>query len=231
MKQKEQYTLTELYDNLEITLTELSKRSDMSHGTLTRIRDGIPARRSTVNKLLRIFSEIYGIELSVDNVSGIALESKGRHEKIQSLPSQKPKETPISTMPLVGMSEIERPQNRPVEPKKRAYVKKNKEKKSTLPDGCILATDFAKIHGLPRETFRDHMIIGLGPGVPWGMGNEMTVEKDHADYSERQNPSRPKEKEKYLTQEQQAGTIQFWKRHDVLYSQCDRADCPCHETK
>lgn len=76
MEQKEKYTLSELYDNLDIPLTELHRRSGMSEGTVTRIRDGYAARRSTVNKLLRTFSQIYGFPLSIDNVSGILLEDK-----------------------------------------------------------------------------------------------------------------------------------------------------------
>src|SRR6266480_6188324 len=154
MKQKESYELEELYDNLDLTLTELSKQSGLSHGTLTRIRDGVPARRSTVNKLLKVFSSIYGVELSIDNVKGIALEAKGKHEK-----EIKP---PVLPTPIDKTAQPVKPQNRTTEPKKK--------KQPNLPEGAILAIDFARNHGLPLTTFRDHMLIGLGPGVPWGMG-------------------------------------------------------------
>src|SRR2546430_13083972 len=68
-----QYTLKELFDNLEITLTELSRRSGISDVTLISIRNGKSARRSTINTLLRTFSELYGIKLTLKNVSGIII--------------------------------------------------------------------------------------------------------------------------------------------------------------
>ena len=71
-----QYTLKELFDNLEITLTELSRRSGISDVTLISIRNGKSARRSTINTLLRTFSELYGIKLTLKNVSGISIQGK-----------------------------------------------------------------------------------------------------------------------------------------------------------
>src|SRR5205807_5132518 len=71
-----EYTLRGLYDKLGITLAELSRRSGISDVTLASIRDGKSARRSTINTLLRTFSEIYGVELSTDNVSGIVIKDK-----------------------------------------------------------------------------------------------------------------------------------------------------------
>ena len=86
MQRKEKYTLEELYDKLPIPLTELSKRSGKSHGTLTRIRDGEPARKSTINRLLMVFSEIYGLELSTDNVTGFTLEGRQQESAEKSNP-------------------------------------------------------------------------------------------------------------------------------------------------
>jgi predicted DNA-binding transcriptional regulator AlpA len=108
----------------------------------------------------------------------------------------------------------------------RANVKANN---AGLPQGCILASKFAKAHGVNERSFYDYMVIGLGPvgTVPWGMGNETAPEKDHVQYSERPKPNRPKEKERYLTADQQEDAIRFWKRHDVRFSQCDRPDCQC----
>lgn len=105
-----------------------------------------------------------------------------------------------------------------------------KQKKDTgLPAGAILAIDFARNHDVKRETFRDHMTIGKGPGTVPGEETHPTLPiKDHVDYSERPKSGRPKEKEKYLTSDQQLEAIQFWKRHDVSYSQCERPNCPCH---
>jgi hypothetical protein len=76
MEHKESYTLKELYDSLEIGLSELGRRGSLSEVTVARIRDGHSARRSTINKLLRAFSETYGIKLSSNNVTGIHLQDK-----------------------------------------------------------------------------------------------------------------------------------------------------------
>lgn len=132
--------------------------------------------------------------------------------------AEKAKKQAISSKAIDDTKTIEKPQ--------KATTTR---KKADLPDGCILAFDFAKNHDVKRETFRDHMLIGLGPGIPWGMGNETTPEKEHVDYSERPKPSRPKEKERYLTNNQQLATLEFWKKHKVNFSQCEREDCPCHQ--
>jgi transcriptional regulator with XRE-family HTH domain len=186
MKQKERYTLKELYDNLPITMTELSKLSGKSHGTLIRIRNGEPTRRSTINKLLIILSEIYKLDLSLENVTDVVLEE--RQEKA----IEKAKN------PLV------KPAKQVVEkPPRRTYTRK---KDIGLPDGCVLATDFARAHGIAPTTFRDHMLIGLGPV------------KEQVDYSERDHPSRKGETERYLTPTQQAAALDFWRRHGVAFT-------------
>jgi len=76
MEQKDRYTLRELFDNLEITFTELSNRSKISNVTLGRVYKGFSARRKTINVLLRTFSEIYGVKLSQKNVEGIIIQGK-----------------------------------------------------------------------------------------------------------------------------------------------------------
>ncbi len=81
VEQKEMYTLEELYDSLEIALSELGRRGNLSEVTVARIRDGYSARRSTINKLLRAFSETYGIKLSLNNVTGIHLQNKKATKK------------------------------------------------------------------------------------------------------------------------------------------------------
>lgn len=203
MKVKESYTLEELCRGLSITLKKFCQMAGITEGTLINLRQGYSGRQSTINSILNTFSQIYGIEFSLENVTGITVQDKP-HQKGKKQPEQKT--TPYET------SETKGPKNRNIEPK-RAYT----PRKTDLPDGCMLATDFAKQHGIAPTTFRDHMIIGLGPGVPWGMGNEMTAEKEHIDYSERDHPSRKGEKERYLTPEQQTAALDFWKRHDVPY--------------
>jgi hypothetical protein len=211
VKQKEQYTLEELFNHLAVTVTELSNLAGMSEVTIRRIRHGYPARRSTANKLLLAFSKAYDRDLSVDNVVGIVLDERQRDEKV---------EKPSASPPVVQPTE---------KVEKRVYNRKQKD--SGLPTGAILATDFARNHGRNERSFRDDMVIGLGPGVPWGMGNEMTVEKEHVDYSERPKPSRPHEKERYLTSEQQKAAFEFWQRHNVSFEPCNDFACWCHTVK
>jgi len=176
MKQKEKYTLAELYDNLRIPYSELSRMARVNEGTLTRIRKGYAARRSTINKLLDAFSETYGIELSIDNVIGINLEEKQDDEDNQ--------------------------------PKVRTRARKRDSIDYELPSGCILAHTFARLHNVAPMTFRDHILIGIGKGLPSDL-------KDRVQVSERPKPGRPSERECYLTPDQQAAALEFWRRHGV----------------
>jgi hypothetical protein len=179
-------------------MTELSKLSGKSHGTLIRIRNGEPARRSTINKLLIVLSEVYKLELSLDNVTEIVLEE--RQEKATEK-AKKPKAKPAKVIP----------EKIP----KRTYTRK---KDTGLPEGCISATDFANKHGIAPTTFRDHMLIGLGPGtIPGEQGDPMLPVKEQLDYSERDKPGRKGERERYLTPEQQQKTLEFWIRHGVAF--------------
>jgi len=69
MQEKSMYTLRELFTNLPISLAELSRRSQVNEVTIARIRDGESiALRSTANKLLRVFSAVYGRTFTLDNV-------------------------------------------------------------------------------------------------------------------------------------------------------------------
>ena len=74
LDQKETTTIQELFDLLPITIAELGRQSGINEVTLARIRDGRPARRSTVNKLLLTLSDIYNRQLSVKNVTGINMQ-------------------------------------------------------------------------------------------------------------------------------------------------------------
>jgi len=69
MEDKRRYTMQDLFNNLPISIAELSRRSAVNEVTIARIRDGESvALRSTANRLLRVFSEVYGRPLSLDNV-------------------------------------------------------------------------------------------------------------------------------------------------------------------
>jgi hypothetical protein len=199
MKQKERYTLKELYDNLPITMTELSKLSGKSHGTLIRIRNGEPTRRSTINKLLLILSEVYKLDLSLDNVTDVVLEE--RQEKA----IEKAKKPPVKPAKVI-----------PDKSPKRIYTRR---KDPGLPERCILASEFAKLHGVAPTTFTDHMLIGKGPGtVPDELGDPMLPMKEQVDYSERDKPGRKGERERYLTPAQQSAALDFWRRHGVKFT-------------
>ncbi len=80
LEQKDKYTLQELYDELPCSLVELGDRSGISEVTVARIRDGKPVRRSTINRLLKSLSEIYGVNLSLRNVTGINVQVNKRLE-------------------------------------------------------------------------------------------------------------------------------------------------------
>ena len=97
--------------------------------TLTRIRGGLPARKDTINKLLIVLSDVYKLDLSTENVTGIVLEER------QQVTEKQPASSPAKTAKPVA----EKPQ-------KRAY----KPRKADLPEGCILASKFAELHGVPR---------------------------------------------------------------------------------
>ena len=67
---KKTYTAEELFRRLPISLSELARRSKISEVTAAKIRDGKTARPHTVNKMLATLSEVYGVELTIDNVTG-----------------------------------------------------------------------------------------------------------------------------------------------------------------
>jgi len=78
------YPIQELYDDLPCTLVELADKSGLNEVTVARVRDGKPARRSTVNKLLRAMSAILERELSLRNVTGINVQVNKRLGKNES---------------------------------------------------------------------------------------------------------------------------------------------------
>jgi hypothetical protein len=81
LQQKDRYNLEELFEELPCTLVALGDKSGLNEVTVARIRDGKPARRSTVNSLLRAFSDIYGISLTLHNVTGINVQVNKRIER------------------------------------------------------------------------------------------------------------------------------------------------------
>lgn len=89
LEEKSAYHVEELFDALEITLAEMARDSTLSEVTLARIRDGRPARRPTVNKLLSWFSRYYDRVFTTRNVSVTIQEKRGvqtRKKEEQSSP-------------------------------------------------------------------------------------------------------------------------------------------------
>jgi predicted DNA-binding transcriptional regulator AlpA len=152
--------------------------------------------------------------------------------KEQSLAHQSLSSPSLSPVPRDNSIQKEVAQNRSTT-KKRAYTKKTDVR---LPEGCVLATEFGIQHGIKRETFRDHMNNGLGPGLIHGpnVPEDGSVQiKDWVRSEERNKRVRQDgtvEKERYLTADQQAAALAFWRRHHVGFSQCERDNCPCHLT-
>jgi predicted transcriptional regulator len=71
MAENEEHTIENLFKRLPISVSELARRSGISEVTAAGIRDGKTARLHTINKLLATFSEVYGIDLTIDNVKGL----------------------------------------------------------------------------------------------------------------------------------------------------------------
>lgn len=80
MENKEMYSLSELFEFLPVEIRELGQMADINEVTVARIRDGKPARRATVNKLLNALSKVYQRPLSLRNVTGMNVQVNKRHD-------------------------------------------------------------------------------------------------------------------------------------------------------
>ena len=140
---------------------------------------------------------------------------------------------PLKIQSTDTMPQKEVAQNRPTIEKK-AYHRK---KETGLPEGALPATEFGLAHGVKRETFRDHMNNGLGPGLihgPYVPEDGSVLIKDWVHYEERNKRVRKDgtiEKARYLTRQQQQAALDFWKRHDVAFTECHDTRCWCHTVK
>jgi len=76
LEDKDSYTIKELIENLPYSLREFGRKHGLSEVTLARLRDGKPALRSTINKLLIALSEAYSKRFTVQNVSGIIIRGE-----------------------------------------------------------------------------------------------------------------------------------------------------------
>lgn len=96
MEDKNTYTLQELFDDLPMTIAQLARESEVNEVTLARMRDGKNTRRDTANKLLRKFSEIYGRQFNLRNVTGINVMVNKRLEKKAEREAAKSKGEPAA---------------------------------------------------------------------------------------------------------------------------------------
>ena len=81
MEELKSYPLDMLFEDLPISLLEMSKRAKINEVTLARIRDGKPTRRATANKLLLEFGKVYGRTFNLRNVTGINVQVNQRVER------------------------------------------------------------------------------------------------------------------------------------------------------
>ena len=81
LEEKDTYHIKELFENLDISIRELSKVSKINEVTLARVRDGKPTHRSTANKLLNSLSTIYGRPFYLRKVEGINVQVNRRLER------------------------------------------------------------------------------------------------------------------------------------------------------
>ena len=90
-----EYTIENLFKRLPISVSELARRSKISEVTAAAIRDGKTARLHTINKMLATFSELYGVTLTIDNVSGLHVLVGRYGEKKQTEENQTHRDLPI----------------------------------------------------------------------------------------------------------------------------------------
>jgi len=85
MKAKESYTFEELCNSLKMPMSKFCQMAGITQGTMARLRRGYPARRGTINILLDTFSQVYGLDFSLENVTGLSLQ-ENPHQKAEKPP-------------------------------------------------------------------------------------------------------------------------------------------------
>jgi transcriptional regulator with XRE-family HTH domain len=83
LEDKEIYTLRELIESLPCSLRQFGKDSKISEVTIARIRDGKPAIRSTINRLLMALSSVYGRRFTQRNVQGILIRGEAKNAEAE----------------------------------------------------------------------------------------------------------------------------------------------------
>jgi hypothetical protein len=144
MKEKDLYTFEELCSNLKMPMSKFCQQAGITEGTIARLRKGYPARRGTINVLLDTFSQVYGLEFSLENVSGLTPVEKTVIPVVE-----KAIEPPVNALPFSDTTTSARPQKRTVERKEKAEFALPDD----LPEGTMKLADFCRQHGVADSTF------------------------------------------------------------------------------
>jgi hypothetical protein len=114
--------------------------------------------------------------------------------------------TPVQTSMTDYVSGTPEPQKRISRASKASHGSRD------LPPGAILASYFARDHGVNERTFADHCKKGYGPS------------KELAPVSQRPKPSREYQTEFYVLPEQMPAVLDYWRRHGVKFSEAEGND-------
>lgn len=181
-----------------IGVTDRTIRDWIKEGKLTAHHPQPNRLAIAENDVERIARERKQYDVSIPDATDLAARLAALEQKYALLEQELARlrmGTPVSLAPPA----LEEPQQ------KRAYHR-NPEPARLLPDGAILARDFAKVHGVNPSTFRDHYTKGI-------RGDSLTV-------SSRPKPGREeRETEYYLTPAEQDLARDFWRRHDVPFQE------------
>ena len=134
MKAKESYTFEELCTSLKMPMSKFCQMAGVTEGTIARLRKGYSARRGTINTLLDTFSQVYGIDFSLENVTGLT-------------PIEKPI-TPIAEK-AIELS---------VSPSSVADIHKEEAvqiRNVALSEGTMSLKEFADASGIPLRTLHN----------------------------------------------------------------------------
>lgn len=157
---------------------------------------------SEVERIARERSQYTDVELSLPMLARQVAELRAIVERQQvEIEQLKERPTVAPAQPALWQGQEYAPSS---------YTTRSMRRQSTvnsepLPPGAILASEFAERHGVNRGTFRDHYTKGK-----YG---------DVAIVNSRPKPGRPHETEYYVMPEQQAAILDFWRRHDVPFTE------------
>lgn len=196
MEQKDRYTLRELYSELKIPIAELGRRAGVSEITVAKIRDGASARRSTINSLLEAFSNLYGVKLSIDNVSGIIIKDKlAKREdakKQYTVAADNSAVVAASDEPTFDPTKKKVSQNR--------NIALSESMPADLPAGTVKLVDFVNQYGLSDSNMGRWIDTGLkGEKIETTKRIRATGRTQH-----------------FLTPAQQEKAVEILKRHGKL---------------